>query len=161
MRVNTLLGELLIERNFITSEQLSSALDSQKTTKEPLGQILVRLGFISEADLRKVLSEQLGVSFLASEQLIPRTDQRLKESLPVQFAREHRILPLERKGNVLKVAVSRVPDIIFLDNLRKITGLDITIVLSPESELQRAIENFYSRTDFQEMISSTEVDNVK
>jgi len=155
------LGELLIERNFITSEQLSSALDSQKTTKEPLGQILVRLGFISEADLRKVLSEQLGVSFLASEQLIPRTDQRLKESLPAHFAREHRILPLERKGYVLKVAVSRVPDIIFLDNLRKITGLDITIVLSPESELQRAIENFYSRTDFQEMISSTEVDNVK
>ena len=161
MRINTLLGQLLIDRKLITPEQLAVALADQKNTKEPLGQIFVRLGLVKEADLRAVLSEQLGVSFLAPEQLIPRTDQRLKEFLPGTLAREHRILPLERKGQTLKVAISKVPDIIFLDNLRKITGLDITVVLSPESELERAIERFYGSTDFQEAISSTEVDNVK
>jgi type IV pilus assembly protein PilB len=161
VRISTLLGQLLVERKLITAKQLATALDDQKNTKEPLGQVLIRLGFVKEAELRKMLSEQLGVSFLASEQLTPRTDQRLKECLPASFAREHRILPLERKGHVLKVAVSKIPDIIFLDNLRKITELDIAIVLSAESELQRAIENFYGSTDFQEMISSSEVDTAK
>ena len=161
MRINTLLGELLIERKLINAKQLAAALDDQKKTKEPLGQVLIRLGFIKEADLRKILSEQLGISFLAPEQLIPRTDQRLKEYFPAQFAHEHQVLPLERKGHVLKVATAKVPDIIFLDNLRKIAGLDIAIVLSAENELRRAIENFYGTTDFQEMISSSEVDTAK
>lgn len=161
MRLNVLLGELLIERKMITSEQLQKALLEQKNSKDPLGQILIKNNFIKEHELRKVLAEQLGVSFLAPEQLKPRTDQRLKEYVPKDFALEHLILPLERRGRVLKVALARMPDMIFVDNLRKITGLDILAVLSTESELRKAIQEYYQSTDLQEVVSSSEVDELQ
>ncbi len=158
MRLNVLLGELLVERRLITHSQLSEALVQQKDSKEPLGQILIRLGFIKEAELRDVLSEQLGVSFLSSDQLKPKIDQRLKELIPEPLARDHKILPLEKTGRVLKIAITKVPDLIFLDNLKKITGHDIRTVLTTENELQRAIDQYYSNTDIQEVVSSSALD---
>lgn len=161
-RINTLLGDLLIEKGAISRTQLSQALTQQKVSREPLGQVLIKMGFLEESQLRMVLSEQLGISFLGVDQLKPRTDQRLKECIPPDFAIANLVLPLDRQGQTLKVAVARVPDIIFLDNLRKITNLDIVTVLSTESELKRAIEAYYSNvTDFQELVSSQEVDDIK
>ena len=158
MRLNSMLGELLIEKKLISPNQLERALSDQKETKEPLGQVLIRLGYISEGDLRMTLSEQLGISFLAPDQLTPRGDQRLKEIIPKEFALEHKILPLSREERALKIAASKMPDLIFLDNLRKMTGLDIVTVLSSELDIKRAIELYYSATDFQEIVSSSEVD---
>ncbi|HOW59286.1 MAG TPA: ATPase, T2SS/T4P/T4SS family [Candidatus Omnitrophota bacterium] len=160
MRLNVLLGELLIERKLITSAQLQRSLEEQKTSKEPIGQILIKNKFITEEVLRRVLAEQLGVSFLAPEQLKPRTDQRLKEYFSMEFALQHMVLPLERKGRVLKVALAKMPDMIFIDNLRKITGLDILTVLSSENELKKAIEAYYQSTNLQEAISSSAVDEL-
>ena len=161
MRTNVLLGELLLERKLITREQLTQALAEQKASREPLGQILIRTNALKETELRAVLSEQLGVSFLAPEQLKPRGDQRLKEFIPMEFAREHKVLPLAREGRLLKLAVCKMPDIIFLDNLRKLTGLDISPVLSTTNELNKAIDIFYSSTDMQELVSSQELDDAK
>ncbi len=160
MGINALLGDILIDRRLINREQLNQALAKQKETKEALGQIMIQLGFLDESQLRMVLSEQLGVSFLSPDQLKPRMDQRLKETIPTDFALANLVLPLDRNGQVLKVAVSKVHDLIFLDNLRKITGFDILTVLATESELKRAIVAYYGSTDFQEVISSSEVDDV-
>ncbi len=161
MRTNALLGELLLERKLITREQLAQALAEQKTSREPLGQILIRTEVLKEEDLRAVLSEQLGVSFLAPDQLKPRVDQRLKEAIPAEFAREYKVLPLEREGRVLKLAVAKAPDLIFLDNVRKMTGYDILPVLSTAHELNKAIEHYYSSTDIQELVTSQEIDEAK
>jgi len=160
MGINALLGDILIDRRLINREQLNQALAKQKETKEALGQIMIQLGFLDESQLRMVLSEQLGVSFLSPDQLKPRMDQRLKEIIPTDFALANLVLPLDRNGQVLKVAVSKVHDLIFLDNLRKITGYDILTVLATESELKRAIVAYYGSTDFQEVISSSEVDDI-
>lgn len=160
MGITALLGEILLERQYITRPQLNQALAKQKETKEPLGQILIQLGFLNEAQLRMVLSEQLGVSFLSTDQLKPRMDQRLKEAIPTEFALANLVLPLDRTGQVLKVAVAKVPDLIFMDNLRKITGFDIITVLATETELKRAIEAYYGNIDLQEVVSSSEVDDV-
>ena len=160
MGINALLGDILIDRRLINRDQLDQALAKQKETKEALGQIMIQMGFLDESQLRMVLSEQLGVSFLSPDQLKPRMDQRLKETIPTDFALANLVLPLDRSGQVLKVAVAKVHDLIFLDNLRKITGYDILTVLATESELKRAIVAYYGSTDFQEVISSTEVDSV-
>ncbi len=153
-----MLGELLISKKLITAQQLQFALNEQKETKEPIGQILIRLGYVSDADMRAALSEQLGVSFFSSDQLTPRGDQRLKNMIPLEFAREHKVLPISRDQRTIKIAVSKMPDLIFLDNLRKMTGLDIVTVLSTEADLTRAIELYYGSTDLQEIVSSAEVD---
>ena len=160
MGTNALLGDILVERRLITREQLAQALTKQKESREPLGQILIQLGFLQDSQLKVVLAEQLGVSFLAPAQLKPRMDQRLKECISAEFAFANLVLPLERSGQVLKVAVAKMPDLIFMDNLRKLTGFDITTVLSTEGELRRAIETYYGSSDLQEVVSSSEVDDV-
>ena len=69
MRLNVLLGELFLERGLLNREQLDKALDLQKHTGESLGQIVTRLGLISEQDLGKILSEQLGLPYIAPEDI--------------------------------------------------------------------------------------------
>src|SRR3990167_6636080 len=118
MRKSLQIGELLIERGLVTREQLERALQEQKETKEPLGRILLKLGFVqNEVQLQLALSKQLDTPFIPVELLKPRMDQRLKEIVPREMALEHLILPLERSGNQLKLAISNPPDLILLDNL--------------------------------------------
>ena len=57
------IGEILVEKNLVTEEQLQTALSEQQQTKEFLGTILVRRSFISEEDLLKVLSEQFDMPY--------------------------------------------------------------------------------------------------
>lgn len=60
-KLNKRLGEILMDKGLITSEQLSEALTEQQRTKEFLGQILIRRNYIKERDLLKALSEQFGI----------------------------------------------------------------------------------------------------
>lgn len=156
MRLNSMLGELLIERGLLSEDELSRALSEQKETGEVLGKVVVRLGFISEKDLRKILTEQLGVQFLATEEIQPRLDQRLKELIPKELALEHSILPLEIKDGHLKIACYRLPSVIVLDDLRKITGYEIQTMLAGEEDLKKLLDLFYASTNLTEVVTSSE-----
>ncbi len=162
MRKSEQIGNLLVAKGLITEGQLHQALDKQKETKEPLGKILLQLGFVAnEVQLKLALSKQLDLAFMPAELLKPKMDQRLKELVPKELAKEHLILPLERNKNELKLAISKPPDIILLDNLRKITGYDITPVLATEAGIQKAIDAFYGSTELEEFVSSSELDDAK
>ena len=55
------LGELLLKAQLITQQQLDKALDEQRTTGGKLGEILQRLGYVTEDDIIECLSHQFGV----------------------------------------------------------------------------------------------------
>jgi len=156
LRLNVLLGELLLTQGLLSEDELGRALSEQRETGEPLGQVVVRLGFVAENDLRRALSEQLGMPFLSPDELKPRVDQRLKELIPKDLALEHLLLPLEVQNDVLKIACARVPNVIVLDDLRKLTGCEIKTVLTSEADLKRLVEFFYSTTDITEVVTSSE-----
>lgn len=58
------LGEILLEKGFITREELDKALEIQKEKKKPLGEVLIETGYITEDQLLEALSEQYGVPIL-------------------------------------------------------------------------------------------------
>lgn len=153
MRINSLLGELLVERNMITRHQLDRALAVQKTLKEPVGQILVSLGILTAANLRLVLSEQLGVSFLSSDQLRPSRGQDLFRYIPADFARANQILPLLCEQRTFTVVVSRTPDAALMENLRKMTKREVITVLATDAELRGAIEDYCGEAEARERTS--------
>ncbi len=156
MAENLQIGEMLVEQRLISRDQLEIALAEQVKTKESLGRVLVRLRFIqSEQQLKPILSKQLDVPSVSLDQLKPRTDQRLKELVPKATALEHLLLPLERTGNRLRLAITKRPDIIVTDNLRKLTGCDVTTVVTSEEEIREAIERFYGSTNLEEVVSSS------
>ena len=156
MSKNLQIGEMLVDQRLISRDQLEVALAEQAKTKEPLGRILVRLRFIeSDQQLKLILSKQLNLPYVPLDQLKPKTDQRLKELVPKDMALEHLILPLERTGNRLKLAISKPPDIILTDNLRKLTNCDVQTVITTEEEMREAIERFYGSTNLEEVVSSS------
>lgn len=58
-----LLGELMVEKCLITSRQLRDALREQRRSQEKLGRVLVDLGYVSELDMFRAVSEQFGLPF--------------------------------------------------------------------------------------------------
>ena len=140
------LGEILVKQGLITEKQLLNAIEVQKREKGRIGEILIRLGVITEENMVSALGTQMGIPFYSSESpelLKPQADQDLDKLIPGDFARKNHVLPLSRHMNSLTCAISDPLDLIILDNLRRLTGCEINLVLATTSAIQNAITEFY------------------
>ncbi len=139
------LGELLVEAGIITKEQLKKAISYQKEHGLRLGEALIQLEIISEGKMIKALGKQLGIPYYSFEEgrLSPAKDQELDKLVPYDFAIKHVVLPLSRELTTLTVAVFDPTDLIVIDNLQRITGCEIKVVISTKKDILRAINKFY------------------
>ena len=139
------LGQILIAQGVISEDQLRIALLEQMKSNQPVGKLLVSLGFISEATLRDALGESLGKKSVdLTHAIIDPAGLRL---VPQDLAKRHRLLPLDynRSQHRMTVAIADINDIVALDKLRSLTHDDLQIdtVLAGESEIARAIDQYY------------------
>ncbi|MCA9404352.1 MAG: Flp pilus assembly complex ATPase component TadA, partial [Candidatus Omnitrophica bacterium] len=121
-------------------------IEAQKKEKGRIGEILVKLSIITEEDMTNALGTQLGIPFYSSddpELLRPKEDQELEKLVPADFAQKNTVLPLSKTLNSLTCAVSDPLDLLMLDNLRRISGCDVNLVLATRTTLQKAINAFY------------------
>ncbi|MBI4988903.1 MAG: Flp pilus assembly complex ATPase component TadA [Rhodocyclales bacterium] len=139
------LGQILIAQGVISEDQLRIALLEQMKSNQPVGKLLVSLGFISEATLRDALGESLGKKSIDLSHAI--VDPAALRLVPQDLAKRHRLLPLDynRAQHRMTVAIADVNDIVALDKLRSLTHDDLQIdtVLAGESEIARAIDQYY------------------
>ncbi len=141
------LGELLIKEGIITQAQLEKALNIQKQEGGRLGEILIRLGMIKEGQLILILGKQLNIPYFSpGSELNPTGGQNLEQIIPKEFALKNLVLPLSHTLGSLTVAMTDPLDLILIDNLRKITGFDINPVLATRADLNSAIEKLYGKT---------------
>ncbi|ACX52817.1 general secretory pathway protein E [Ammonifex degensii KC4] len=131
------LGERLVEEGLITREQLEEALKIQARTGELLGQVLVRMGAISEEDLNRVL----GISSSATKEL--QVSPELLKLVPEDLARSRKVFPLKKEGNRLFLLMANPLDITTIDDLRLWTGLEIEPVKAEEREIRALINRHY------------------
>ena len=92
------LGELLIKENFITQDQLETALKQQRQNGGRLGSILIRLGFVQDDDITAVLSRQYGVPSINLAYF--EIDPSVIKVIPVETAQKYMVIPLSRVGSV-------------------------------------------------------------
>ena len=139
------LGQILIAQGVISEDQLRIALLEQMKSNQPVGKLLVSLGFITEATLRDALGESLGKKSVDLSRAI--IDPSALRLVPQELAKRHRLLPLDydRARHRMTVAIADVNDIVALDKLRALTHDDLQIdtVLAGESEISRAIDQYY------------------
>jgi type IV pilus assembly protein PilB len=136
------LGDLLLAENLISLEQLTQALAEQRRTQQRLGAILVRFNFITEGRLAEILSRQYHLPLVG---VADRTiDEETLRLAPEEIARRHAVLPLERGPGRLTVAIADPTDLSALDDIAFRTGLSVTAVVAPLSELRRKIEQLYT-----------------
>ncbi len=139
------IGDILVARQMISDEQLSTALNEQKKTGLRLGKTLVSLGFVDETTLLSILSEQLDIPFLELHNFnYSRDDVR---SLKETIARRYRVAVLKNADTSLMLGMSDPTDIFCLDEVSRIFSKTIDPVIVRESELLDVLDNSYGETE--------------
>jgi general secretion pathway protein E len=138
------LGEILMQRNLITDEDLERALELQKERGDKIGKTLVDMGFIAMRDVLAALSEQLQVPLVSID--APPVVSPETETLSPRFLRQFRCLPMSRDDHTITLAMADPLDVETIAAVRHCTGLKIDIVLAPEQEIVDAIDKYYGES---------------
>jgi type IV pilus assembly protein PilB len=135
------LGDILLEAGLIDRIKLEEAIALQKVTRERLGRLLIKQGFVMEEDIMRTLSQQLRIPYVdLSRQTI---DKKLVLLVPQTVAENYLLVPIREDGKSLTVAMSDPLNILAIDELSIRTKRTIIPVIALEAEIQRAIEELY------------------
>jgi MSHA biogenesis protein MshE len=138
------LGEILLRQGLLTEAQLKTALDDQKRTGRRLGRVFIDAGFVTEEKICEALARQLQISFADLRRFTPKPE--LLGKLPESQARRYRAIVLEDLGAVYRVGMADPTDLPAYDELSRILRRDIELAVVAESQLLAAIDRGYART---------------
>ena len=157
----TRIGDLLIAEGLIAREQLDQALTEQRSSGMRLGYLLVKMGFIQELEITKMLARQYRVPAVDLSKF--QVDEKIVKLVPSDVALKHSVLPLKRDGRTLTVAMAEPGNVQVMDDLKFITRCDIVPVIAGEYTLQTALEKYYEKTDAQlaSLLEGMEDDDVE
>ncbi len=136
------LGEILVGWSVVSPNDLADALAYSTTHNKRIGEALVELDMAAEDDVAKALAAQFDLEYvdLDKNPVVPDTLQLIPENI----IRNHKVLPIARENNRLKVIISDPLDLELLDMLRFRLNSEIDCVLAPKSKIQRYIDTFLS-----------------
>ncbi len=144
-----MLGEMLVEDGLITKEQLNEALETQKKSPhpQPVGELLVTLGHLSEEGLALTLSKKLRAKYLSlsDRSLEISYDQNLDRLIDEKFARTNLVLPLSKNPRQLVITMWDPLNFVVIDNIRRLTNLEPVVNCSPKKDIVEGIERLYVR----------------
>ena len=135
------LGELLIKRNYITPEQLKKASDEQRLKGGRLESNLVRLGYIKEDELLSFLSAQYRVPSVRISKM--EIDPNVIKLIPSSLSKKYFIIPINRTGPKLTLAMADPSNIVVIDEIKFMTGFNVEPVVASETEIIDAIKKYY------------------
>jgi len=138
------LGELLVRNNLIDEHQLSKALEDQRVQGGRLGASLIKLGFIREEELANFLSRQYGVPSINLADFD--IDPNVIKLVPSEVANKYHIVPINRAGSTLIVAMSDPSNIFAIDDIKFMTGYNVEVVVAPDASIKDAIDNYYDQS---------------
>ena len=132
----------MVESGLLTEAQLGQALEKQRQQGGKLGALLVSEGFIDEEQLLEFLSKQCGIHYISLSKLSAVKEDVIK-LVPEAIARQHVLVPIKKMKNTLTIAVSDPLNVLVLDDLNLMTGLQIDVVLASEKEITGFIDRYY------------------
>src|SRR5881628_3740367 len=139
------LGEILLREGLITQDQLKKALLEQKNTEMRLGYTLVKLGFVEETEISKMLARQYRMPAVDLSRF--EVDPKIIKLIPPDVAIKHAVLPLKREGRTLTVAITDPNNVTAIEDLKFITRCDVFPVIAGEYTLRNAIDRYYQQSD--------------
>ena len=143
------LGAMLIADGVISESQLRDALDIQKETGKPLGQVLIEQRYVSEESLVKALSEQYQLPFIDPSTY--QIDEELVKSFPVDMLYRYQFVPLDKIGRVMTVAIAGIIDENLDDFIREVMGCEPMYFIATYSSVMRVLEKVVPLSEEQRM----------
>jgi len=135
------LGELLLKAKLVTSDQVEAALKSQREEGGKFGEALVRIGAVNEADITETLSQQFGVPSIDLTHF--EIDPNIIKIVPGEVARKYGVLPVNKTGATLTIAMGDPTNVFAMDDIKFMTGYNVEPVVASEIALRKAIEKHY------------------
>jgi general secretion pathway protein E len=145
---STKLGEILLSINpALSRDQVNQAAASgtERTNSESIGDILLKKKLITEDELIKALSMQSGIPLSKKLDGLD-IDSELTDKISISFAKKHLVLPYERQGNTVYVAISNPNDIAVIDDLRILLQSNIRATLAKKNDIMSGIHRAYEPT---------------
>lgn len=154
---NLRIGELLIERGYISQAQLEEALAYQKTHRNMrVGQILMQLEFVTEPQVLEALAGRLGLEIVQVSQLS--VDLKAVAMVDRKMAEKNLLLPVRVEQNTLVLVTNDPLNYFALEEVRQRTGLYQKILLSEEAPLRQAISYYFSEVGARQAASDVNAD---
>jgi type IV pilus assembly protein PilB len=138
------IGDILVHNESISQEDLNKALSEQKNSNEKLGPVLLKLGFVNENDLINAYSQQMGHRAIEIEEIL-RSDLDVTALLSEDFAKEKKIIALNKSDNSIVVVMEDPEDISTLDSVKKLTNLNPEILISSTADIDKALDILYGK----------------
>ena len=145
------IGDLLVREGLITREQLARALEEQRQSGTRVGYNLIKLGFIEENELTKMLARQYKMPAIDLARF--EVDPKIAKMIPTDLALKNLVIPLKRDGRTLTIAMADPTNLGVLEDLKFITRYDIFPVIAGEFTLRNVIEKIYGSQDEQRLQS--------
>ena len=138
------LGDVLIQQEVITADQLTDALRAQQESgnKKLVGEVLVQLGYCTEDDIISALAKNYGVPYA---KITPKVvDASVIDSLPKDFLDRHKVLPLFKVRDVLTVAMAEPSNMFLVDEMAQISGCEVQVVAASAEDIAHTLESYVS-----------------
>src|SRR5688500_9953705 len=136
------LGELLVRENLISVQQLRKAQEEQQKHGTRIGTALIKTGAIEESKLTDFLSKQYGVPAINLRDFD--IDPEIIKLVPKDVAEKHLVIPVNRAGPSLIVAMCDPSNIYAVDDMKFLTGYNIETVVASEVSIREAIDRYYA-----------------
>jgi type IV pilus assembly protein PilB len=145
------LGELLVREKMISLQQLQDAQEDAKRSGRRLGVALSQLGYVDDKDLTQFLAKQYSLPSINLKDF--EIEPEVLKLVPKNIAFKHMVIPVNRAGATLIVAMSDPSNIFAIDELKFLTQYNIEPVVASEAAIEEAVEKYYNKgPDLDEML---------
>jgi type IV pilus assembly protein PilB len=135
------LGEMLIKSGILTPQKLQEALEYQKLNGGKLGLNLVKMGYVKEEDLTRILAQQYGVPSIHLAKV--EVDDAVVKLIPSEVAQKYLIMPVSRTGSTLTIAMVDPTNVFAMDDIKFMTGYNVEPVVASEVSIKDSIDRYY------------------
>ena len=142
---NDRIGEILVRESIISAEQLRQAQADTRNSGKRLAYSLARLGILGEKELTEFMARQYGVPSISLSEF--EIDPEVIQLIPKEVAQKHTVLPVQRAGSTLIVAMADPSNIYAIDDLKFLTGLNIEPVVTTDAAIEEAIVRYYEQPE--------------
>lgn len=138
------LGEVLVRSKSVTPEQLELGLQEQQRSKRPLGEVLIKMGHLTDETMRQALCLQLDVPYVDLDRVA--LDRGLTRLINRNYARRHWLVPMAQVGHVLTVSMNDPTKTAVVEELSQLTGYVVSVVTSSQEAIRRAFKRLYEQS---------------
>ena len=139
------LGEILVEKGFITDDELQAVIQEQLRNKKFLGVMLIEKGLITEDDLLKTLAEQFAIEPIRLKNVD--IDWEAASGLSSALITDHKCLPIKADEETITIVIANPLDVWALDKAEKdIAPRKLKILLTTTSDIDEAIKEYRRRS---------------